>query len=249
MTQAEQLNMDLKGCDRSPASLCERAGKLRGPQLGRRAPAQKGSALIYILIAIALIAALTAVFMQPASQQTQSQNSFKLGAELASQVQMIRASIQDCILLYPEGDGSYGKYPLEPDTAYLASPTASGEKPVSAIRCPGNNPGSPNTNNHAAIFGGATGRFIPATPALFNPWIYRNTRGGSTTIDGQSVNGVYFMISTSASDQYLADAMQKVDGQFTSCEADYIVGTGSNGCPANNKCLRVWVVRTAPSCS
>lgn len=246
MTQAKLLTMDPKGCDRSPASLRERAGKLQGLQLGRRAPTQKGSALIYILIAIALIAALTAVFMQPASQQTQTQNSFKLGAELGSQVQMIRAAIQDCILLYPEGDGSYGKYPLEPDNAYLATPAAN--KEVGNIRCPGNNPGAPNQNNHAPMFGGSTGRFIPATPALFNPWIYRNTRGSTATVDGQTVNGVFFQISTSASDQYLADAMQKVDGQFTQCEADYIVGNGSNGCANNNKCLRIWVSRVAPTC-
>lgn len=211
----------------------------------------RGSALIYILIAIALIAALTAMFMQPSSQQTRSQNSFKLGAELNGQVQMIRAAIQDCILQYPEGDsgtsaitGYHGQYPVEPDNAYLDSPAS--DKNVANLRCPGNNPGGANANNHAAIFGGNSGRFMPATPAMFSPWTYRN--GTNMTIDGVSTTGVFFQINSNATDAFIGEAMQKVDEQFTECETDYIVGTGSNGCPNNNKCLRVWVKRVAPTC-
>ena len=51
---------------------------------------QKGSALIYILVAIALLAALTASFMRPSSQQTSAQSGFKAVSELI---------IPDCI--YP----------------------------------------------------------------------------------------------------------------------------------------------------
>ncbi|MCB1538436.1 MAG: hypothetical protein H6865_04540 [Rhodospirillales bacterium] len=213
---------------------------------------QRGSALIYILIAIALIAALTAVFMQPASQQAQTQNSFKLAAELNGQVQLIRAAIQDCILQYPEGDnhinvvGYHANYPLEPDSSYLPSGYAASDKSVAGLRCPGNNPGGANTDQHQPMFGGDTGRFMPATPALFTPWIYRN--GTNMTIDGQNVTGVFFQISTTATDPYLAEAMQKVDEQFTQCESDYIEGDGTNGCTNGSKCLRIWIKRVAPSC-
>ena len=65
---------------------------------------ERGSALIYILIAIALLAALTVSFMQPSSQQGQSQGSFKLISELQSQVEFIRTSVQECILAHPGGD-------------------------------------------------------------------------------------------------------------------------------------------------
>jgi type II secretory pathway pseudopilin PulG len=212
---------------------------------------RRGSALIYILIAIALIAALTAVFMQPASQQTRTQNSFKLAAELGSQVQLIRSTIQDCILQYPEGDnlipnniGYHPNYPMDPDAAYLDSPAA--DKQVANIRCPGKNPGTGHENEHELMFGGTTGRFMPSTPALFDPWIYRN--GTGMTINGQTVTGVFFQISTSASDAYLAESMQKVDEQFTGCEADYIAGDGTNGCANGAKCLRIWIKRVAPTC-
>ncbi len=214
--------------------------------------AARGSALIYILIAIALIAALTAMFMQPAGQQTQSQNSFKLAAELNGQVQLIRSAIQDCILQYPEGDNTITEagyqrvYPLDPDSSHLASGYAASDKLAANMRCPGNNPGGTNKAQHALIFGGDTGRFMPAVPALFSPWEYHN--GTNMTVSGQTVSGVFFQIGTAASDAYLGEAMQKVDEQFTQCEADYIVGDGSNGCASNSKCLRVWIKRVAPIC-
>ncbi len=214
----------------------------------------RGSALIYILIAIALIAALTASFMQPATQQTRTQNSFKLAAELNGQVQMVRAAIQDCILQYPTGDsaisvvGYHPNYPLEPDSTYFPTTPSirAADKNVSGLRCPGNNPGSPSQNQHFLIFGGSSGRFMPAVPALFGPWTYRN--GTNLTVDGQTVTGVYFQTTTTNTDAYLAEAMQKVDSQFTACEADYIVGDGTNGCANNTKCLRIWVKRVAPVC-
>lgn len=211
----------------------------------------RGSALIYILIAIALIAALTASFMQPATQQTRTQNSFKLAAELNGQVQMVRSAIQDCILQWPEGDaaisvsGYHPNYPLEPDSTYFPTSPAirAADKNVANLRCPGNNPGS---TTQAPIFGGATGRFMPAVPALFGPWTYHNTT--NETIDGVAFTGVFFQTTTTNTDAYLAEAMQKVDSQFTACEADYVEGTGSNGCAANTKCLRIWVKRVAPAC-
>jgi type II secretory pathway component PulK len=51
----------------------------------------RGSALIYVLIAVALLAALTVSMMEPSSQQAQSQNATNLGAELESQIGFITA--------------------------------------------------------------------------------------------------------------------------------------------------------------
>jgi len=213
----------------------------------------RGSALIYILIAIALIAALTAMFMQPASQQTRSQNSFKLSAELNGQVQMIRAAIQDCILQYPQGDNEINvagyvgpNYPLDADSTYLDDPATLGTKDVGSIRCPGNNPGDPDENQHGLMFGGNSGRFMPATPAMMTPWTYHN--GTGISMFGETYTGVFFQIDSAATDAFVAEAMQKVDAQFTECEAEYIAGDGANGCEDEHQCLRIWVKRVAPAC-
>lgn len=224
---------------------------------GCRSPRQRGSALIYILIAIALIAALTASFMQPATQQTRTQNSFKLAAELNGQAQMIRAAIQDCILRYPQGDGTippghnggyHSPYPLQPDSTHLPAnpPLRAADSSVTALRCPGDNPGSPNENQHSLIFGGVTGRFLPIPPALFEPWTYRN--GTAISEYGEVLTGVFVQVTTTATDAYLGEAMRKVDAQFATCETDYTAGDGSNGCATGKQCLRIWLKRISPAC-
>ena len=146
-----------------------------------------GSALIYILIAIALLAALTFTFMEPSSQQTSSQNTFKTVAGLQGQADMIRSAIQECVLSYPKGDsnvkptyGSRDNYPIDPDATYFNGTTIgqAGNSNVRNMRCPGNNPGGANVAEHTPIFGGNSGKFLPPPPDLFEEWqIYNGDDG------------------------------------------------------------------------
>ena len=212
--------------------------------------AQRGSALIYILIAIALLAALTATFMDSSSQQTSSQNTFNTVTELNSQINFIRSTIDECVQLYPAGEnGLVGTtnvpYPINPTSTYFTVPAApSANNNVSNVKCPGN-PG--DSKLHATIFGGSSGKFMPPPPALFNPWVYYS-----------GPDGVFFYTSTNKTDAFLASAMTKLDEQFSECEADVInnsasgsalnittaAGSGPN-CPANSTCFRVWIIAKA----
>ena len=208
---------------------------------------ERGSALIYILIAIALLALLTVTFMEPSGQQTQSQNSFKTVSEMQSQVDFIRSAVQECILLHPNGDvnipnglNADKRYPIAPNTpggTYAGFPTAANRN-VANIRCPGNPGDNPA---HAAIFGGSTGKFMPPAPALFNDWQWYN-----------STDGVFFWISTNKTDSFIQGALEKMDGEFAACEADVTTTAGAAvnldvagtvQCPANSSCFRVWMVR------
>jgi type II secretory pathway pseudopilin PulG len=213
---------------------------------------QKGSALVYILIAIALLAALTATFMDSSSQQTTSQNSYNAVTELKSQINLIRSAIDECVLRYPAGDSGMPAanpvgaqnpvrpYPLMPNNSYMASPT-SGPILVNDIRCPGN-PG--NSNNHGKIFGGTSGRYLPPAPKLYDAWNYYN-----------HTDGVFFYIKTNKSDAFLASALEKVDSEYSKCETQYVnatstvyldsANTEAYACGAGYKCLRVWVKPTA----
>lgn len=209
----------------------------------------RGSALIYILVAIALLAALTATFMDSSSQQQSSQSAFKLQSELTTQIQTIRAAIQECVLTYPDGDKTMPAnpvggqspnrpWPLMPSNTYLLNPTSSGWNNVQYIRCPGN-PG--NSNNHAKIFDSSSGRFFPPAPTLFSAasWVYYN-----------SVDGVFFFMGSSKTDAYLKTVLQKINEQYSPCEIDVIDATSgaknitTNGwtCPSGNMCLRVWIM-------
>ncbi len=204
---------------------------------------QKGSALVYILIAIALLAALTATFMDSSSQQTTSQNTFNTVTDLNSQVNFIRSAVQECVLTYPAGDSTLVTsfetvpYPLNPSSTYLDTPAANNQ--AKFLRCPGN-PG--NSNNHAVIFGGSSGKFMPPAPALFSDWVYYN-----------GPDGVFFYTATNKSDAYLQTALAKLDDQYSECEADVINATagaqnlttaGGSGpnCANTNTCFRVWMI-------
>lgn len=232
---------------------------------------EAGSALVYILIAIALLAALTATFMDSSSQQTSSQNTFNTATELNSQINFIRSAIQECVLTYPGGDAqiaaSYdadeqknNPYPIMPIADYYtdASATNTGvsggtTSNVKDIRCPGN-PG--DDENHAFVFLGTSGKFMPPAPDFFNDWQYYNGDGG-----------IFFWTETTFSDAFLDTAMTKVAEQYNECESDVIDATGgavdmaSDAAPGTGnanlfdevqcdngaKCLRIWLKRDGAS--
>jgi hypothetical protein len=216
---------------------------------------EKGSALVYILIAIALLAALTVSFMEPSSQQTSSQNTFKTAVALQGQVDIIRSSIQECVLSYPSGDGSIDiaptgtdpgatkRYPIKPNSTHFtgADVGPSAGRLVSDIRCPGDQNGA-DPNDHDMIFGGASGKFLGPPPDLFDPWQYYN-----------GDDGIYFWTETDKSDAFILSALEKLDDNYSECEADVIdataaavdldsAATAETQCPSGHVCFRVRMI-------
>lgn len=215
---------------------------------------ERGSALVYILIAIALLAALTFTFMQPSSQQASSQNIFQTVTRLKSQVDIIRSTVQACVLSYKKGDRSIDNsptgtdpdarrnFPIKPNSTHYTTATIGPTtgRLVKDIRCPGD-PGN-DDENHEKIFGGTSGRFMPSTPDLFEPWQYYN-----------GTDGVFFWIQTDKSDSFLNSALYKLDNEFEECEADVIDASGGAvdldsespaevQCPSGYKCFRVRMI-------
>ncbi|MGH1402666.1 MAG: hypothetical protein ACRBDL_00325 [Alphaproteobacteria bacterium] len=216
---------------------------------------ERGSALVYILIAIALLAALTVTFMEPSSQQTSSQNSFRTVSDVKSQVDIIRSAIQECVLVHRQGDSSIDisssgtdpdarrNFPIKPNSTHYSGATIgpTTDRLVKDIRCPGN-PGS-NDINHERIFGGTSGKFLSPAPDLFEDWQYYNGE-----------DGVFFWLSTDKTDAFLGTALQKLDDQFGECEADVIdavsgaVDLDSNAeieCDSGYTCFRIRMVMNA----
>ena len=215
---------------------------------------ERGSALVYILIAIALLAALTMTFMQPSSQQAQSGNTFKSVSEIQSQIDFIRAIVHECVLIYPGGDKDIDivtedpdankRYPIRPNSPRHTNPAAN--RNVSGLRCPGN-PGDPGNPGgavlHEKIYGGMSGKFLPPAPALFSDWQWYN-----------ETDGVFFWIETDKTDAFLQTAMEKLDDLFAECETDIIDATAAARdldslatltCPIGSTCFRVWMITKA----
>lgn len=234
---------------------------------------QSGSALVYILIAIALMAALTASLLDSSSEQSQAQNSASLSSEISSQSRFIRGVIDNCYLLYPDGDADLltgsghaqageqmnHPYPIRPNHPYFAAHTdgRAADDNVANLRCPGN-PG--DDVDHIAMFGGTSGKFMPPPPKLMENWQYY-----------AGADGVFYWLESDKSDPYISDAFDRTDALHSNCESDHIDATGSavvmtsdnvylNGtdgtegtlsCPSGSRCFRVWVRRTGsavPAC-
>lgn len=222
---------------------------------------ERGSALVYILIAIALLAVLTITFMQPSSQQTSSQNTFKTVSGMEGQIEVIRSAIQECILSYPRGDSTIvtgggaptdpdarKNYPINPDSDHYATatPGKSGDRLVRNIRCPGNNPGGANQADHALIFASSSGKYLAPPPDLFGEWQYYN-----------GTDGVFYWIATDKSDAFLLAAMKKLDEKYSECETDVIESShapagnknldsaGDVVCPSGSACFRLWMIQDA----
>ena len=62
---------------------------------------------------------------------------------------------------------------------------------------------------------------------------------------------MFFWTRTTKSDSFLTSALQKLDDNYSECEADIIVSGGSAtdldsdstiNCPANNTCFRIWMI-------
>jgi type II secretory pathway pseudopilin PulG len=232
---------------------------------------QSGSAFVYILIAIALLAALTVTTMQPSSQQSQTQNATQLVSELNSQIGFIQSAVQECVITYPGGDsgvntgddsndisptwGANSPYPVNPDAGrFSAAPPPAdrgpaGNRNVKNLRCPGNPGDNPD---HADIFGGSSGRFLPPKPDIFEEgWKWYNGK-----------DGVFFWIETDKSDPFITTAFEKLNGQMAECQVDWDTNlsmpdddAGDSGsvnvpeCSSDHDCLRYWMVidDTAPS--
>lgn len=205
----------------------------------RSRQAQRGSALVYILIAIALLAALTATFMDSSSEQTSAQSLANTVTEVGSQVNFIMSAIEECALVYPEGDATLSgtnntPYPINPTSIYLTDHTT-GVDYVRDARCPGN-PG--DSADHANIFGGTSGKFLPPPPRLLSDWIYYN-----------GADGVFFYAETNKTDTFLTDALSKLDGKYAECQMDVVnatagavaLSTDGASCISGYRCLRVWL--------
>ena len=204
---------------------------LRGRFFCFSADNEGGNALLYVLLAVGLLAALTYAYVKDSRENYASQSSVQISATLYSQINMIKSSVTECTAEYSGGGGDMNgdgvidgndnpntPYPLNPSSALNLAATpggcttttnASGCIPqaaddyVSHLQCIGAPAGA------AAIFSGTSnqGRFLPPPPNGFTAWVYKNDN-----------TGVYIQ-TTSSGDGANTIALNRLLGQFTSNQA------------------------------
>ena len=191
-------------------------------------PTERGNALLYVFLAVGLMAALTYSYVQDSRENYASQSAVSIAEELYSQINMIKAAVVQCTLEYPNGmDPTVCSctplnppYPLSPsDPLNPNSPAgtaAAGDDYVRHLTCVGAPTGL------AAMFSGTSnqGRFLPPPPAGFNEWVYKNDGGG-----------VYIQI-TSTGDAASVNALSRVLNKFVA---------GTSQASVTGLTLKVWI--------
>jgi hypothetical protein len=155
-----------------------------------------GNALLYVFVAVGLLGALTYSFVQSNRESYTVQDAIRIAQEMYVQTNLIKASILQCTVEYPEGggdmdgdgsidtdDNSNTPFPLEPSDALNddapAGCTTTGDAAgcvtqalddyVRSLACVGAPIGSAHMFNGA----GNSGAFLPPPPKGFGEWEYQ----------------------------------------------------------------------------
>jgi hypothetical protein len=192
---------------------------------------ERGNALLYVLLAVGLLAALTYFYAQDSRENYSSQAAISISESLFAQANMIKSAVVQCTLEFPGGGGDMdasgsidssdnpnNPYPLNPSDALnlKADPggctttgNATGCIPKAAndqvknLQCIGAPAGQ------AAMFTGASnqGRYLPPPPSNFTDWVYVNDS-----------TGVYIK-TTGNGDAASVSALTRLLAKFTSTQA------------------------------
>ncbi len=191
---------------------------------------QQGNALLYVLLAVGLLAALTFYFVQDSNENYATQDAIHISEELYAQVNTIRSAISECTLDYPNGgpdvngDGLISSsenpnnpYPIDPLSPNVTYETAGCSKTSNAANCiiASTNDDVGNLSCPGAgigyewLFSGTNnqGRYLPPTPNGFSAWTYSNTSSGVS------------ISITAPSDVAANDALTRLLSKFTSGQA------------------------------
>lgn len=220
-------------------------GGSRPSLLRRRYKTMGGNVLLYILIAIALLAALTYSMTKEGGTKASVHLAHKTSQELYVQVNLIRSAVLECTLAYPAGGGDLypagspdgvidaddnpnNPYPLNPSSPLNPDGAAANDN-VRNLTCIGAPAGS------RSIFQGAgtQGRYLPPPPPGFGEWTYINHGDSSTPTEGVRIQ---IIASDNATNR---DALNRLMTKFSACQADLDYG----GCGAT--CFTAWIQRTS----
>ncbi len=216
-----------------------RGSSLRG---GASSISQAGNALLYVLLAVGLLAALTYSYAKDSRENYAAQSSIHIAEELFAQINMIRAAVIQCTLEYPGGGGDMNcdgvisasdnpnnPYPLNPSNALNLQ--AGAGLSCTAGPAPGGCTASGNASGCIAVAGNDNVRNLACIGApAGTAYMFQGTgnegrflppppSGFSEWTYVNNVNGVYIQI-TAPSDAAAIQALNRLMDKFTSTQAN-----------------------------
>lgn len=190
---------------------------------------ERGNALLYVLLAVGLLGALTYFYAEDSRENYSSQAAISISENLYAQANMIKSAVVQCTLEYPAGavlngnivnnpatDNPNTPYPIAPSSALNASRQL-GNPPVSdPIAAAANDQvrnltciGAPSSL--AFMFTGANnqGRYLPPIPSDFTDWVY-----GNDLTSGPSGKGGVYIQTTGNGDAASVSALQRLIAKY-----------------------------------
>ena len=210
---------------------------------------QRGNALLYVFLAVGLLAALTYSFVKGSRESYTVQNAARIAEEMYVQVNLIKSSVMQCQLEYIQGGGDLNNdltvddidnpntpYPIVPSSVWHTNAPAGCATTSNDTGCITAAPNDDVRNlkcigapiNAVNMFTGAnnSGSFLPPKPNGFKEWQYRN-----------DANGVYIQIEAEDYNQNYQAVLSRLADKFVTCQADI----NYNNC--GNNCFTAWIRR------
>lgn len=194
---------------------------------------ERGSIVIYLIIALVLMATLVVFITQGTKKGPQAQQLDETSQYLESDLGVISAAINDCVLTYSravdvdgDGDKDTTDNPNAPFPLYGDLSSGGAGDDIMAIKCPG----APASKQ--IIFDNSPGRN------------FRLLSGSDYTVtyftDG--TEGVKITISRSSTSDIWLEAIDRLNTKLSTCQAE--VDT-AGGCA--DGCLNYWIKRRSTS--
>lgn len=207
---------------------------------------ERGSIVVYILIAIFLTGLLVAAMTQGAKKSANTQQLDEMMLYVQADIKAAQAAITECAQVYPEpvdidGDGNANTTdnPNAPFPLYCADSSCvradltsgAGGKAITSIGCAGAPDGQRN---------------ILGTPGALK--VLGDTAEFTTKYFTDTTEGVYIRITRVGTDPVWTEAISQLDKKYSKCVAAAVTSnpdpTGFN-CSAG--CFYYWILRRSTS--
>lgn len=163
-----------------------------------------GNVLFYILVGVALFAALTATLTSGGGETATATASMRVTEDIRTQAQSIRSAILECQLVYSGAPFPHANDPSRPAAIDIEARN---------ITCDPNN--SWASGDEVDLFGGTSGRFLPEQPRPFQDWRFQIS---ADPVGSGTANLVISAGPTYAMDQGLLTGLQALERIFDSSE-------------------------------
>ena len=207
-----------------------------------KAPCQKGSIIVYILIAIFLTGLLVSMMSQGTKKSASSGQVNELMLYLQADIQTVQSNITECVVSYqnnnfcPPSDagGCVNQFATQDaGNPNVPFPMGNGGA-LTAITCP-RAPAAQQT-----IFTGNTIQSLK---------LFQDTANYTVTYFTNNTEGIYFRITRNVSDPVWTEALVRMDTKYSACSVAYVApgGMDPTGFSCTNGCLYYWIKRLPTS--